>query len=414
MSTTGNYDQLYMSEDNILLHGPGGTGKSYDIQQLIDYIKGADDHVNFAYLAPTGTAACNIGGLTIHSFFGLKIFANFESSEEELNTVINTARYEPNGLQLLIIDEISMVGEKLLRIMDAILRRSYNVNKPMGGVRCIFSGDFYQLPPVKDDYCFCNPIWQDLNFTVIHYTEQKRYTCGDSFNLLMRLRENKLTKDDKNWLLKRLAAYKTKQHLALDVKPVIIYTRNIDVETLNNSEMAKLTTKKYTYVAKNTFKALSKRIMLDPREQDKLLSDVVDKTCTLKVGANVMFYRNYDITAKLTNGRLATVLEIDEEKAVVRVRLSDGLIHDVRPKEFELNGPGWRLSRTQIPLRPAWAITNYKCQGMTLDYAIVELSKCFAYGQAYTTLARVVSIDNLFLINIDFNKIKSIDSLPFE
>jgi ATP-dependent exoDNAse (exonuclease V) alpha subunit len=161
------------------------------------------------------------------------------------------------------------------------------------------------------------------------------------------------------------------------------------------------------------FKTTNKRFTLDQREQDKLLNDVVDKVCTLKVGANVMIYRNYDIAAKLTNGRLVIVLEINEERNVVRIKLSDGMIHDIRPKEYEINGPCWRLSRTQIPLRPAWAITNYKCQGMTLDYAIIKLSECFANGQVYTTLARVVSLENAFLIDVNFYKIKALGGLPF-
>jgi DNA replication protein DnaC len=129
-----NYEQLYLSNNNMLLHGPGGTGKSYDIQQFIEYMKRLDTHIAFAYLAPTGTAASNISGMTIHSYFGLAIFSQYETEEEEIETAIARSRYEPHDLELLIIDEISMVGTKLFRIMDGILRRSYNVNMPMGGV----------------------------------------------------------------------------------------------------------------------------------------------------------------------------------------------------------------------------------------------------------------------------------------
>ena len=409
-----NFEHLYMSDRNILLHGPGGTGKSYDIQQFIEYMKGLDEHVNFAYLAPTGTAASNISGLTIHSYFGLRMYTQFGSIEDEIIASINGARYESNDLQLLIIDEISMVGEKLLRIMDGILRKSYDVTKPMGGVRCIFSGDFYQLPPVKDDFCYNHNIWNELNFVVIPYTEQKRYTCERTFNLLMRLRENKLVADDKKWLSDRVNAYRRGEHKVLEVKPVIIYTRNADVDALNQVEMSKLPTKLYKHTSENVFKTINKRHTLDIREQDKLLADVIDKVCSLKVGANIMIYRNYDIPSKLTNGRLGIVLEINEEKKVIRIKLSDGLIHDIRPKEYEICGPGWRLSRTQYPLRPAWAITNYKCQGMTLDYAIMKLSECFTYGQVYTTIARVVSIENIFIIDINFNRVKALSSLPFD
>jgi ATP-dependent DNA helicase PIF1 len=400
-----NFNTLFNSSGNILMHGPGGTGKSYDAKKFIEYLKD-DTNTTFVYLAPTGTAASNIGGMTIHSYFKLGIYTTSETIEEEIDNAVNRSNYKPHGLDLLIIDEISMVGIKLLSIIDGILRKHYDLTKPMGGVRCIFAGDFYQLPPVKDDYCYECSLWMDMNFTKIIYSEQKRYTCDATFQLLMRLRKNKLIKEDKDWLLRRVEACKNREYEQLEVRPILLFTRNVDVNALNATKLKQLTTKQFTHIAENVFKTKNKRTVLPLSFQNKVLDEIIDRICVLKVGASVLLYRNYDTASHLTNGRLGIITEIDEEHKSVRVKFSDGLIHDIRPKEYAINGPDWTLSRTQIPLRAAWAITNYKCQGMTLDSAIMKLADCFAFGQVYTTIARVVSVDKIFIHDIDFDKIR--------
>lgn len=400
-----NFETLFNSTGNVLMHGPGGTGKSYDARKFIEYLK-EEGNTTFIYLAPTGTAASNINGMTIHSYFKLGIYVTQDTIAEEIENAIRRSNYKSHGLDLLLIDEISMVGIKLLSIMDGILRKHYDLTKPMGGVRCIFAGDFYQLPPVKDDYCYECETWLDMNFTKIKYWEQKRYTCDATFQLLARLRKNKLIDEDKEWLLRRVEAFKNREYDQLDVKPILLFTRNVDVNTLNGLKLKELKTKEYIHTAENIFKTKNKRLILPLSQQNKILDDIIDRECRLKVGASVLMYCNYDVTRHLTNGRLGVITDIDEIHNVVRVKFSDGLVHDIRPKEYTVMGPDWSLSRVQIPLRAAWAITNYKCQGMTLDSAIMALADCFANGQVYTTIARVVSIDKIYIKDINFSKIR--------
>jgi ATP-dependent exoDNAse (exonuclease V) alpha subunit len=246
-----------------------------------------------------------------------------------------------------------------------------------------------------------------MNFTTLDYIEQKRYTCDATFQLLMRLRKNELNEDDKTWLSRRVQACVDREYEQLEVRPIIIFTRNLDVDALNAKKLKEITTKEYVHTAANVLKTTSKRTMLPQSVQNKILNEIVDEKCRLKIGANVILYRNYDTQRKLTNGRLGVVTDIDELKHVVRVKFSDGLVYDIRPKEYSISGPDWTLSRMQIPLRAAWAITNYKCQGMTLDSAIVKLADCFANGQVYTTIARTVSIDKIFIVDINYDKIKA-------
>jgi len=410
MSTEDFYRQLYFSNENILMHGPGGTGKTYDIKQYIEYLKTSDDKPIFAYLAPTGTAANNIEGMTIHSFFKFGVYTETDSIEDDINMLVGRCKYQPCGLQILIIDEISMVGYRLFSAIDRVLRNKYDLTKPMGGVRCIFSGDFLQLQPVKDEYCFKTDVWNNLNLVTLKYDVQKRYTCDATFDLLMRLRINKLTPEDKQWLTTRVEAYKNGEHEKLEIKPVLIYTRNSDVDMINQREMKKINSQEYIHVAKNVLTSKSKRQPNIPEwEQNKILDQIVDRQCVLKVGANVMLYRNFSVSEGLTNGRLGIVVDINREFNLIKVRFSDNIVHTISPKEYAVEGVNWKLSRTQIPLRPAWAITSHKCQGMTLDSAVVKLHGCFAKGQMYTTAARVKSIDNLFIIDIDFKNIKTLD-----
>lgn len=401
-------DKIIFTNDNILMHGPGGTGKTFVLKQLITHF--ADDgETKFVYLAPTGTAASNINGTTIHSYFGLRPFVESGDTENDIKLAIDTSTYRPDRLDVLIIDEISMVGVKLISVIDGILRKSYNVKKIMGGVRCIFSGDFYQLPPVKDKHCYKWSSWNELDLQLITFTEQKRYTCNKTFEMLMRLRKNQLTPEDRKWLLSRRTAYLNGEHKSLPVQPIQLFTSRDAVKNLNDKKMRELESPLFTHTCENVLKTKSKRVNLSPRQQDKYLEDIVDKTCELKVGAQVMLYRNYDIQQCLTNGRLGIVMEIDQKRLAVKVKFSTGLIHEISARQYEISGQGWTLSRTQIPLRPAWAITNYKCQGMTLDYAIVDLDRCFAEGQVYTTVARVVSLEHLYIMSIDFRKIKVAD-----
>jgi Cdc6-like AAA superfamily ATPase len=246
-----------IADHNILLHGPAGTGKTY---LLKDYISALDDDIEYYIVAPTGIAAINIGGETIHSTFNI---APYEFSDEDenskqnqINTIIRNSRPRFRTIDLLVIDEISMVGHDMLTILDGILRKKFQADKPMGGIRCIFSGDFYQLKPVKDDYCFKNKIWQDLELFHVPMCESKRYEADFTFQFMLRLRKNKLTRDDMEIIKQRNLAYKRGEHKNLSVKPVVLYSYNRDVDLLNNRELTKIKSQEYTYECFDSIRGL--------------------------------------------------------------------------------------------------------------------------------------------------------------
>ena len=386
----------YHNGRNIFLNGPAGTGKTSCIKKFVAMLD-LDERVNYQILAPTGTAACNIQGITIQSYFHI-----VPVSGSNARMQIQRSLYQNDGLDLLFIDEISMVGDELFEVVDRILKKNYNSRKPFGGIQCIVCGDFYQLPPVKQKMCFEHKTWQRMNFVTIDFENQKRYTCERTFATLGRIRVGRLSQPDRKWLAERKRAYARKEHKLLPIKPVQLYSNRDNVAAINTSKLAKVDQPLIKFAAIDEIN-VPRNITLCT---EKFLNELADPECELKVSIPIIFYRNYNIGETLTNGRSGIVAEINEEAKEVLVRLADGSEHIIVPKKYTTNGPGWSLSRTQFPIRAGWAMTIAKAQGSTLDYAIVDLNCPYA-GQAYTAISRVTSIDNLFIKNINYKTIKA-------
>lgn len=374
---------------NIFLNGPAGTGKTTAIRELKSVFDCGCEW-NYQILAPTGTAACNIQGMTIQSYFQIPPVVA-QNKGARIAMQVNNSRYERDELNLLIIDEISMVGDELFEIMDRILRKKYQNAQPFGGIQCIISGDFYQLPPVKQKWCFNTKIWKEMRFVMIDFSDQKRYSCPRTFETLNRIRVGKLTPRDKTWLAARHKAYNREEYKDLPIQPIQLYANREQVDQINAENMEKIDQPIVNFSAID--EVTSRRSNFNA---ENMLDDLADAVCSLKVTIPVMFYRNYDIGLGLTNGRTGEVIAIDQENQTVIVRLSDGSQHEVKPKKFIMIGQGWTIARTQIPLRPGWAMTHAKSQGSTIEHAIVDLT-CYNPGQAYTVLSRVTSIDNIFI-----------------
>ena len=380
--------ELYHLGRNILLHGPAGTGKTKCIKDFISMLDTLEG-VNYQILAPTGTAACNIQGMTIQSYFQLSTTDDKLPLRQRINTQIGRSRYTNDGVTLLIIDEISMVGDELIMVMDNILKKFYDRSKPFGGVQCIVSGDFYQLSPVKQDWCFKTDIWKYMKFFVVPFEDQKRYSCDRTFKLLNRLRLGRLTPLDKSWFRERMAAYKNGEYKNLPIQPIELYANSRDVKRINDINMAKIDSPEITIESIDEVKPPNFG------NQNRYLNELADKYCILKVGIPIIFYRNYNIGEGLTNGTAGKVISIDADEKKVVVETASG-VHEITPKRYTITGKGWSISRTQIPIVPGWAMTQAKAQGSTLSHAIVDLN-CVYDGQFYTTVSRVVSIDNLFI-----------------
>lgn len=469
-------DLLY-SGKNVLLHGPAGTGKTYTINEFIELNRKTNQDTLYI-TAPTGLAATHINGTTIHSAFSLKQFnlpdklksqiTDYDYVESKLDTsniatgnkmhewitsIVTRSTFNERRLKYLVIDEISMASATLITIVDAILREKYDVNLPMGGVQCIFSGDFFQLPPVKDEYCNFTKAWEKAGIHCVEFVEPKRFTDGlGYFDFICRLRLARLNTDDKALIMSRLDAYIRGDHLKLNVAPIMLYPTNREIDITNNRKLDLIDSTEYVFKARDYIKlapgmSAGKQIMVKSTAENMLCEMGVDNL-RLKVGAQIIFTTNYNKDLKLVNGRMGKVIEIkrittsgnkdDEivayhnpiqnydnqdshehvhdnisvdlaktEQYYVVIEDFDGVRHIINTYTKSINSKYFSCSRTQFPFKLAWAISIHKSQGMSIDAAIIDISKSFADGQSYVAISRVTNINGLFISKVDLNKIRA-------
>ncbi|HEX2858609.1 MAG TPA: DEAD/DEAH box helicase [Alphaproteobacteria bacterium] len=399
ITVTGEFQaaaKSVMGGENILVLGSAGTGKSTFLRYLRKQLDSAKKR--YVVLAPTGMAALNVGGQTIHSFFGFKPGV---LTGKDLPRPRNPKLFEK--LDVLILDEISMVRADMFDAIDHFLR-AYGPHKkaPFGGVRLCLIGDLFQLPPIvrRDEqgyfdltyaspYFFSSASYRNMPIEVIEFTHVFRQADVPFINLLSHIRHATHTADTLHELNRRVLRE------GQDVPDVPTLTARLAVaESANQRAMAALAGggRIYTGDIEGTFEeaALPAPLQLE-----------------LKPGAKVMFIKN-DTQQRWVNGTLGTVLRCEDE--FVMVKTAEGVTHavdaavwertrfrfDEGADSFAAESAG---SYRQIPLTLAWAITIHKCQGQTLPGAVVDLSGggAFAEGQLYVALSRTRSLDSLYL-----------------
>jgi len=402
---------------SLFLLGPGGTGKSFIIRHIAAILASKGKKV--ACTAATGIAAINlsvpeahIAGSTIHSWAGvgladqppLKLVARITHDERARKRWLET--------DVLFLDEISMVGAILMDKLDYVGRSIRRTpNKPFGGIQLICSGDFLQLPPVKEKWAFQSMVWiNDLGSSLIHYLldEPKRYEDRDWFDMLLRIRKGHQTKEDIKFLRTRQIAYdawlKTITKDALIVKPTVLNSRRMDVDFENDQELEKLSGSLRDFVAVDDFKPRNNHARVE--HYMKQLDDAIPKYIHLKVGAQVMLKANLDISEGLANGSRGVVIGMFDTGVQVKWRNNKTTM--VASHTWIQEDKDGKAVRNQIPLILAWSLTIHKCQGCTLDYAICNLGpSIFCPGQAYVALSRVRSSDGLFLSEFYPSSIKA-------
>ena len=385
---------------SLFLTGKAGTGKTTFLRDVVRHTK-----KKCIVLAPTGIAAVNAGAMTIHSFFqfGLGPFvkgviepkSDFRIQKSKLELIRN--------LQLLIIDEVSMVRADLMDHIDVELRRIRRNSKPFGGVQLLMIGDLQQLPPIahggedellrqyyKTLYFFSSAALKSMKYSCIELKTVYRQTDGHFINILNHARECTLTNQDITDLNARYIP-------DFSPRPVDGYirlmTHNRQVDYINATEMAKLDSHPFTFEAAvtGTF----------PEE-----SYPTANSLTLKKGAQVMFIKN-DPERRFINGTLGEVRSIDKNCIAVRLAESGKTI-EVEPMEwqnirYQFDDETKEISSKQIgrfkqyPLKAAWAITVHKSQGLTFDKAIIDVHAAFSPGQAYVALSRCRTLEGLVL-----------------
>jgi ATP-dependent exoDNAse (exonuclease V) alpha subunit len=383
--------------ENLLVLGKAGTGKS----TFLKWVKGQLASKKPVLLAPTGMAALQVNGQTIHSFFGLKprlMQGNSEDWHKPRNPKIFAQ------LELLIIDEISMVRADVLDAMDRFLR-SYGPRKkvPFGGVQVLLVGDVGQLPPVvrreeaeefgstySTPFFFSSNAWAYGSFGVVAFTHVFRQADASFVTLLNAVREGQLSVSQ---LAELNARVSPPQPTSAAKDAVILAARNATVERINGAELAKLKGVETEYAA----------IKKGSLEETALTTPAL---LQLKVGAQVMFTRN-DPNGRWVNGTLGTVQRL--LGGAVEVRTKGGEVHRVEPvtweaTKFRLNENNEPVAEvagsfTQLPLTLAWALTIHKAQGQTLPNVLIDLADggTFAEGQLYVALSRATSLEALHL-----------------
>jgi len=374
---------------NIFLTGEPGAGKTYVINQYINWLEVAG--LNVAVTASTGIAATHIGGLTIHSWSG--IGARDTLTHADLDKIASTERLvrRIKKTQVLIIDEISMLDGKMMDMVDVICRTIRSSTEAFGGLQVICVGDFFQLPPVTRHgdmtrYAFESRAWENLRPLVCYLTEQFRQEDELLLSLLSSIRRGEIEEEHFSLLKEQTdIAYE-------DLEPTRLYTHNADVDMVNTKKLSELTSSSRSY----QMSAKGNKIM-----QESLMRNCLSPAkLSLKVEAMVMCTKN-NFEAGYVNGTLARVIGFESYGGYPIIETTDKKQITIEPVSWEVAEDGKILaSIEQLPLRLAWAITVHKSQGMSLDAVEVDLSKAFVYGQGYVALSRVRSLAGLKVLGM--------------
>lgn len=398
------WDIIETTNTNLFLTGKAGTGKTTFLRRLKE-----ESSKRIVVVAPTGIAAINAEGVTIHSFFQLSFApfipdAQYKLKEQQYRFSKQKIRVI-QSIDTLVIDEISMVRADLLDAVDSVLRRFRKNQLPFGGVQMVMIGDLGQLAPVaKDDewqmlsryydtpYFFSSIALKSTRYAIVELKTVYRQSDLHFVELLNRVRDNRA---DSSVLAALNSRYIPNFQPRVEEGYIRLTTHNYQAQQENERQLALLSGKPYTYEASISGKYPE---MLFPTEQ----------ILTLKKGAQVMFVKNDSSADKaFYNGMIGTVTEINEKNFFVRTK-DTGVVIKVEPEQWEntryeiderTNQITEEIDGTfkQFPVKPAWAITVHKSQGLTFDRAIIDVQRAFTHGQTYVALSRCRTLEGLVL-----------------
>lgn len=373
---------------NLFITGSGGTGKSFLIKEIIKNFNKNKKKIGIT--GSTGAAASLIGGTTIHSFLKIGLAKDTAVELYEKLKFKNLAYIKKlKALEILIIDEISMIDNILFSKICKFLSLVKEINKPFGNIQLILCGDFCQLPPIQNTYCFESKVWGKLNLNMISLTKQIRQDTDNEFkNILSKLRFGNM--DDE--IFNKLKLLK-KNKLTSLVKPTILYSKNVNINEINSNEYNKLIkeNKEQEYKFKIRYDEFDKKIA---RVVNGLESDHI----SLCKGLQVMITNNIDIPNNLVNGTRCVITDIDYPN--VTIKTFNNKIHNISYFKY-VNEFDESITYEFIPLKLAYSISIHKSQGNTIDLLEIDLGNdIFEYGMGYVALSRGTKLENIKLINI--------------
>lgn len=437
---------------SIFFTGSAGTGKSVLLREIIHSLKRkfAKEPDRIAVTASTGLAACNIGGVTLHSFAGIGL------GKDEVPELVKFIKRNQKAKQrwlrtkYLIIDEVSMVDGDLFDKLEAIARTIRNSPKPFGGIKIVITGDFFQLPPVPDRgkvarFAFDSNSWTTAIDHTIGLHKVFRQKDPEFAAMLNEMREGRLSASS----IKAFKALSREPNYDDGLSTTELFPTRAEVETANNARMRNL------YGKVHVFEARDGGTIQDKERRDKLLANcMAPETLEVKKGSQVMLIKNID--EQLVNGSLGTVrgfmsegmwdeyqddhdefdyvqatdakdlnpAQLKKKRALqlyagqtlqlyplVRFSNADGTTRDLlcnrESWKIELPNGEVQASRSQVPLILAWALSIHKAQGQTLERVKVDLGKVFERGQAYVALSRATSMAGLQVLRFDPAKVQA-------
>lgn len=433
---------------NIMMLGPGGTGKTYTLKRLAKWICdtippvdgeiGDDGEIPLpvAVTSMTGLAAYNLNiegvlsGQTVHSWGGLGVVPDDITPEGLVGKVKRSPAYKNwSSVVYLIIDEVSMLGKNFFELIEYVARvmrgkeQDYGNGMrgskfPFGNLKLILSGDFLQLPPVRDEFVFISDVWKEMMaFQVFLFEEPKRYPDHNYFGMLLRVRKEECTFQDFEILNSRVAAWRKYKTNPETISPIYLYPTKDQSLQHNLLNLQKLTTPEFKFLARDSFDA--KNFLFSEKRKKEMMEDRIPEIITLKVGAQVMLRVNIRDPSKkliLTNGSRGIVKEINElppstlisqPEYIITVEWENGIVREMTTQSFKLEDKTGTYTRIQFPIELAWAFTVHKCQGFTVSSAVLDPQRTFADGQFYVAISRVRTLEGLFLVNFDPRYVKA-------
>ncbi|WP_395093021.1 AAA family ATPase [Vaginella massiliensis] len=396
---------ILKSGRNVFLTGSAGAGKTYVLNQYIQYLK--NHGIAVAITASTGIAATHMNGQTIHSWAGIGIKNHVSESYLAKLRVKKFFRDKMEKVKVLIIDEISMLHRNQLDAVDFVLKFFKQNDEPFGGIQVVFSGDFFQLPPIgeeweesRDKFCFMSEAWVNARVHVCYLTEQYRQSNNALNDVLNEIRSGNISSRCLELLESRISYFPDEME-----SQTRLFTHNIDVDRINKGQLQQIDATAKLYKAK----LAGNPALIEVLKKSVLAEELLE----LKIGAKVMFVRN-NFEVGFVNGTLGTVTGYTEKDEPI-VKSTDGEFFVAKHEAWAIEDETGKAlaSFTQVPLRLAWAITVHKSQGMTLDSAYIDLSKAFEKGQGYVALSRLRNLESLYLHGLNQTALE-IDALAMK
>ena len=407
--------ELFKTEENLLILGPGGVGKSKIIKTMENYIKTEYPTKNIYITSTTGISAFSVGGVTIHSFMGIG------TGEQDIGFLIRKILRKKEQRQriidtdILIIDEISMMSASLFEKINLIFQHFRKNKLPFGGVQIVLTGDMMQLlcifnnnveiygeqdtRLIVESDIFNSIFKKDQNIIVLD--ENFRQKGNPKFiDLLSRIRIGKITEDDINVLKSR----KISKTLIPPKDIIHLVSTNKKAQTINETHLKNLPGSIKNFKIKYTSKIGDKdSCELLEREMHSQFNQRGLIDLNLKKNCRVMLIKNLDVEKGLVNGALGTVLDFINDS--VKVQFDTDAVHIIPRSEFQLELGNNCIKAMQMPLMIAACITISKSQSLSLDAAILDLGNVFADGMGYVALSRLRTLDNMYIESFDEKKI---------